>query len=159
MNKYENSMTFFSTYNTKKTTDKAAKKVAFFGVLFMNITCSYCQDNSHAMNSTLLETNTIKKESIFYVPNCFTPNNDIYNNTFSPQFETSLNTSMYALSIYNRWGQEIFNSKDIFDSWDGSFKGSPAEEGLYIWKMTIETNLPGSISSQKHYQGQVNLIR
>ena len=39
----------------------------------------------------------------------------------------------YHLMIYNRWGQQIFETKDPLEGWDGTVNGSPAERGTYIW--------------------------
>lgn len=41
----------------------------------------------------------------------------------------------YHLSIYNRRGMLIFETKDLDIGWDGYYKGKKAEPGVYIWKV------------------------
>ena len=69
-------------------------------------------------------------EYFFYTPNAFTPNNDGDNDVFLP---LSYDVEYLSFSIYNRWGELLFESND-FTPWDGTFKGNPVSSGLYIWK-------------------------
>jgi len=69
-------------------------------------------------------------EYFFYTPNAFTPNNDGNNDVFLP---LSYDVEYLSFSIYNRWGELLFESND-FTPWDGTFKGNPVSSGLYIWK-------------------------
>jgi gliding motility-associated-like protein len=41
--------------------------------------------------------------------------------------------SKYKLQIFNRWGVLIFESNDISDGWDGSYKGKLVKQGVYVW--------------------------
>ncbi|MEZ5014753.1 MAG: gliding motility-associated C-terminal domain-containing protein [Chitinophagales bacterium] len=66
----------------------------------------------------------------FVVPSAFTPNGDGLNDFFTVQsdFLTS-----FEMSIYNRWGREIFHSNDLKDGWDGNLDGIPQEMGTYVY--------------------------
>ncbi len=67
----------------------------------------------------------------FYVPNVFSPNGDGINERFSP---VSPNASMFSeMTIFNRWGKEIFRSTTLSDAWDGSFEGSKVPDGTYVY--------------------------
>ncbi len=48
------------------------------------------------------------------VPNVITPNSDIYN-----QFLEIEVVEKVGLSIFNRWGREVFSTKDYQNDWDG----------------------------------------
>lgn len=66
-----------------------------------------------------------------YVPNAFTPNNDSRNDKFKPIISGKI--EQYQFSIYNRYGQLIYNSKNINEGWSGTFKGLLQETGVFIW--------------------------
>ncbi|MDR2039886.1 MAG: PKD domain-containing protein [Bacteroidales bacterium] len=44
-------------------------------------------------------------------------------------------TRSYHLTIYNRWGQLIFETKDPTRGWNGYFKGQLCQEGVYVYKI------------------------
>jgi gliding motility-associated-like protein len=66
-----------------------------------------------------------------YVPNIFTPNDDGFNDTF---FIRNLPiTGGAQIVISNRWGKEVYSSKDYQNNWDG---GNTAD-GVYYYRLTI----------------------
>lgn len=62
------------------------------------------------------------------VPNAFTPNGDNLNDFF---YILGSNTADFEINVFNRWGELIFQSNDRTDSWDGTYKGNPVQEGFY----------------------------
>lgn len=78
---------------------------------------------------------SVLPELIYYVPNTFTPDGDDYNEVFKPQMTSGFDPDTYHLYIYNRWGQLVFESRDIDYGWDGSFAGEIAQDGVYTWKI------------------------
>lgn len=78
----------------------------------------------------------IKIEGIpsVYIPNTFSPNGDQHNNTFFPVVR-DIEIDNYELSIYNRWGELIFNSTNISDSWDGKYHNEDCPNGSYQWTL------------------------
>ncbi|MCX8018952.1 MAG: gliding motility-associated C-terminal domain-containing protein [Chitinophagaceae bacterium] len=67
------------------------------------------------------------------VPTGFTPNNDGLNDTFRPY--NALRAENYEFSVYNRWGQLLFHTKNWQQGWDGTYKGLPQPSGIYIWTL------------------------
>ena len=67
------------------------------------------------------------------VPNLFTPNNDLRNDTFRPVL--SFTPSDYHLIISNRHGKVLFETRDFHEEWDGSGDGSG--EGVFLWFLRI----------------------
>ncbi len=67
------------------------------------------------------------------VPKAFSPNNDGLNDLLYPTY--SPNVSNLRFTIYNRFGQMVFEGKEWLIKWDGSFKGNPQDAGTYIWKL------------------------
>jgi gliding motility-associated-like protein len=99
-------------------------------------------------------TVVIDPDFMFYVPNAFSPNMDGRNDYFRGYGE-GVNWDTYELTIYNRWGEEIFYSADVETPWRGWFKDREVEVGVYVWKIRIF-----STSGIEHvYRGGVSLLR
>ena len=71
-----------------------------------------------------------------FLPNTFTPNGDGLNDIFIP-FSTEI--VMYNIKIFNRWGEMIFETDDFGTGWDGIYKGSLAQVGVYVWIINYRT--------------------
>ena len=68
------------------------------------------------------------------VPNAFTPDGDGKNDCFGLQAWGFV--SDFNLSIYNRWGQVIFHTRNSSDCWDGTYKGLIQNTGMYIYQVS-----------------------
>ena len=66
-----------------------------------------------------------------FIPNGFSPNGDGINDFFG--LEGARADVQYEIQIVNRWGELIFVSSDIFETWDGFFKGKPVIEDTYFY--------------------------
>jgi gliding motility-associated-like protein len=64
--------------------------------------------------------------------NVFTPNGDGINDVLV--FSTAA-AEGFDLEVYSRWGTPLFRSASPAQGWDGTFNGSPAEEGVYYWRL------------------------
>ena len=69
------------------------------------------------------------------IPNAFTPNDDAFNDSFSAL--SNCNFEEFELRIINRWGQEIFFSKNPAVGWNGStYSGNEASsDGIYFYSL------------------------
>ncbi len=66
-----------------------------------------------------------------YVPTAFTPNNDGLNDLMRA---TAIGMKSYNFfTIYDRWGEVIFTTKDFNKGWDGKWKGVLQSTGTYVW--------------------------
>ena len=63
-----------------------------------------------------------------YAPNIFNPGIEGENGSFRV---FSLGSNEMEVSIYNRWGNLIFNTTNIDEAWDGTIKNKPAKQGVY----------------------------
>jgi len=61
----------------------------------------------------------------------------------------------YNLYIYNRWGELMFESKDVDVGWDGYYNGKLCPQDVYIWKVE------GKFINGKTFEktGDVTLLR
>ncbi|BAV04945.1 gliding motility-associated C-terminal domain-containing protein [Filimonas lacunae] len=59
------------------------------------------------------------------------------------------------LLIFNQWGEKVFETRNVTEGWDGSFKGKLQPTGVYIYVADI------TLTNGKHVtkKGAVNLIR
>lgn len=72
----------------------------------------------------------------YYIPNAFTPNGDGLNDIF--RVVGLYRNIKFIMSIYNRWGQLVFQSDDIDKGWDGTLKNQIAESDTYIWILQVD---------------------
>lgn len=87
-----------------------------------------------------------------FVPNTFTPNNDgkndvlyVYGNTIAKM----------QLRVYNQWGQFLYESLNIQNGWDGTYKGQLQPNGVYVYYLEAEFN-DGKKTTKK---GTITLLR
>jgi gliding motility-associated-like protein len=99
---------------------------------------------------------TILPALLVFVPNTFTPDQDLYNNFFFPVLSGAYSDQNYAFMVFNRWGELIFESKNPNDRWDGTYKGHTCQDGVYSWKLKI-----GHTYSNEtvEYVGHVTLLK
>ncbi len=71
-------------------------------------------------------------------PNVFTPNNDGFNDSFRPELDCRIRS--YRLSIFNRWGQLLWESDDPAAAWYGKYGNKEAPGGVYFWYLDYEGN-------------------
>lgn len=83
-----------------------------------------------------------------FVPNAFSPNNDLLNDVFNPIVPTVCISGFYAFKIYNRWGQLIYQSNNILKGWDGKVKGQAADLGTYFYSISY-TDFKGASQTKK----------
>lgn len=106
-----------------------------------------CTDTTQIQLVALCETD-------LQVPTAFTPNGDGLNDVLEFFGE---GISDLRLSIVNRWGETVFSTNDLNQTWDGTYLGQNAQAGLYTWKATYKSAFFPGQTLQKF--GKVTLIR
>jgi gliding motility-associated-like protein len=105
-----------------------------------------CQDRTQKMI-------TVVPVIPILVPNAFTPDGDIYNNTFKPVL---YKPQQYEMFIYNRWGGLVYYSNDAYGEWDGNYNGKPSPDGVYVYRIVYNDYLYGL---PQLVEGHVSLLR
>ncbi|MCX6272508.1 MAG: gliding motility-associated C-terminal domain-containing protein, partial [Bacteroidetes bacterium] len=72
----------------------------------------------------------ICRDPYIYVPNAFTPNHDGKNDVVFIQ--GNMIESM-KFSVYDRWGNKVFETRNQLDGWDGICKKGNCESGVYVF--------------------------
>lgn len=73
--------------------------------------------------------------AVIYVPNAFTPNGDGLNDTFGGVGE---GITDYTMQIFDRWGNLLFESNNINNQWDGTYKNEVVPAGVYVFKLSAK---------------------
>lgn len=103
-------------------------------------------------SDTITKPITIKEELYIYIPNSFTPDDDEHNCYFYGSF---IGLKSLDISIYNRWGELIFEAADLNFEWDGKYGNTNVQSGAYSWRINYVT-----IKGQREtISGHVNVIR
>ena len=89
-----------------------------------------------------------------YVPDAFTPNADGINDYWTIYGNKKVWTYV-EVNVFDRWGERIFESNDLDFAWDGSFKGTPMQPGVYVYTLTV-AYLDGYVVKNK---GTITLIK
>lgn len=99
----------------------------------------------------------VKDVLIYYLPNTFTPDGDSYNELFMPVFYSGLDVYDFHFTIFNRWGEVIFESFNAAYGWNGTYGDQGiVKDGVYIWRLEFGETM----SDKKHtYEGHVNVVR
>lgn len=76
-----------------------------------------------------------------FMPTAFSPNDDGVNDTFGV-FANSSELTIISLRVFDRWGEQVFSARDLSSEeadtrWDGSSRGKPAAEGLYVYVVNV----------------------
>ncbi len=103
-------------------------------------------------NSILLGDLLVKKEGSIFTPNSFTPNGDGINDEFVVGIT---NLKRYRIQVFNRYGNVVFSSDNIYDNWKGTFKGNDLPVGVYYY-LILGTTLN---NENVKYSGSVMLMR
>lgn len=91
-------------------------------------------------------------EPYIFVPNAFTPNADQNNDVL---FVRSNYIENLTFSVYDRWGEKVFETNDITKGWNGRYKGRDCDPGVYVF------HLDATCFNLKPFskKGNVTLIR
>ncbi|MGJ8660598.1 MAG: gliding motility-associated C-terminal domain-containing protein [Bacteroidota bacterium] len=71
-------------------------------------------------------------EVLLFAPNSFTPDGDEYNPTWKIHIE-GIDLYDFNLEVRDRWGQLVWQSKDVNGEWDGTFNNKIVQSGIYTW--------------------------
>lgn len=94
----------------------------------------------------------IDPETFIYIPNSFTPNGNRVNDGFIAQ---GIGIEKFEMSIYNKWGEELYYTATINEPWNGTYKGKDVPQGSYVYSISIVDVK----NESKTFTGSVNVIR
>ncbi len=101
--------------------------------------------------NVFVQTNSCNDATVF-LPTGFTPNNDGVNDVLF--IRSNFITEVY-LTIYDRWGEKLFETSDEKIGWNGTYKGKQLDQGVYGYYMTFKCNN----GEQSFKKGNITLMR
>lgn len=111
--------------------------------------------NEHGCVDSTMRIVKITDIFLFYIPNSFTPNDDGTNDVFRAYGE-GIDLSNFKMYVFDRWGEKIFETDDITDGWDGTYRGTPVVNGVYVWRIETKELF---VNKRHEIMGHVNLLR
>ncbi len=98
----------------------------------------------------------ISPEFTYFLPNAFTPNFDDKNDGFKGKGVT-WTLQDFEMLIFNRWGEQIFQTNDPNEAWNGrkNNSGQPSPNGVYVYLVTLTDGR----GEQHEYKGYATLVR
>ncbi|MEZ4986131.1 MAG: PKD domain-containing protein [Saprospiraceae bacterium] len=101
---------------------------------FVNVNLLGCE--ADLSTSFFVIDATCDADHIFF-PNAFTPNNDGDNDELRVRSNFSEELTEMELLIYNRWGEEMFRTTNIYDAWDGTHRGEALPPDVYGYYLRV----------------------
>ncbi|MFH1319207.1 MAG: PKD domain-containing protein, partial [Bacteroidota bacterium] len=110
--------------------------------------------NEYGCPATVVRAVWVNAEFRVWIPNTFSPNSDGINDIFTLK---GIGIKEFEMFIFNRWGQQIFETSDLSIPWDGTVGGGTliAQQDVYVYMINI-TDIFGE---EHEYIGHVTLIR
>ncbi|WP_203257194.1 gliding motility-associated C-terminal domain-containing protein [Hyunsoonleella ulvae] len=97
------------------------------------------------------ENTDVEDRCMPFFANTMTPNGDGANDTFFiKNIETFPNN---RLTIYNRWGNIVYEASGYNNSWGGTYKGEPLPVGNYYYYMELNDN------DNRSHSGYITILR
>jgi gliding motility-associated-like protein len=93
---------------------------------------------------------------LLYVPNTFTPDGDMFNQSFEPVFTSGFDPYNFSMYIFNRWGELVFETHNAEIGWDGTYGGKYVQDGTYTWKIEFK---PKDTDDKLIRFGHVTILR
>ena len=119
--------------------------------------------NEYGCTDTVIKSLRVAEDFAIYIPNTFTPNRDGTNDVFNIS-GIGIDLNNFVMYIFNRWGEQIFDTHDLTEGWNGIPKNykNPvfstnkiAQEEVYVYLVMLK-----DIYEEPHrYVGNVNLIK
>ena len=88
------------------------------------------------------------------MPSAFSPNGDGINDNYTPRIKCFPRS--YFLTIYNRYGQQVYQSKDYRQLWDGKLNNQQLPVGTYYYILTFYNE---NVSKVETTKGSIALLR
>ena len=124
-----------------------------------SVTTQYCVTSINgacSFTSCIIVTveSDCKSNADYTTPNAFTPNGDGSNDEFCLKGWSECATSFY-ISIFNRWGEKVYDSEDPSFCWDGKYLGAELNSAVFVFYIKAEIMNMGTITKK----GNITLIK
>ena len=120
---------------------------------FMTLTVLSAQAQEVADNDSVVSDSTVVLTSRLIMPNAFSPNHDTINDVY--KVKEHQNIVEFRATIFNRWGQKLYEWSNIEGGWDGTYRGKDVKQGTYF----VLVKARGADGQTYTIRKDVNLLR
>jgi gliding motility-associated-like protein len=110
-------------------------------------TTEYIVEGTNGSGCKGYDTITVKVDNVnkggYLMPSAFTPNKDGLNDCYGIKYWGVINELEF--SIYNRWGERIFFTRNAGQCWDGTYKGTKQNGGVYVYMVKAKTTCESEV--------------
>lgn len=111
--------------------------------------------NALGCSDTLLRNVPVDDVFLTYIPNAFSPNGDVDNETFGV-VGNDIADEEFELLVFDRWGHVVFSAEKPEQRWDGTYKGEALTAGVYTWRLNVRSQ---QTLKKRVVYGHVTLLR
>lgn len=148
--------TYSWDFGTGKSSDSFAPIYSYPGDPETRYPVCLITSSGFGCKDTLCKDLFVKGMTLVNIPNSFTPNEDGYNETWKPVV-LGVRPDFYELSIFDRWGQVIWETRNPEEGWDGLDKQHElCKQDVYVFRLSAKSEY----SADKIVKtGNLSLIR
>lgn len=121
----------YNSYLWSNTASAASITIRQPGVYWLQVT-----DANHCIGRDTILVNAKDCMNGFYIPTAFTPDGDGKNDIFRPLLFGQV--KKFNFTVYNRWGQRVFQTSELTKGWNGIFAGTMQNSNIFIWTCTYQ---------------------
>ncbi|MEM9050991.1 MAG: gliding motility-associated C-terminal domain-containing protein [Bacteroidota bacterium] len=86
-------------------------------------------------NVSTSNVSCVTREPLVWIPDAMVYGG--FNDVFAPVLGF-VDLETYRMEIYNKWGERIFETREIENGWDGTYKGNVVREDFYRYIISVE---------------------
>jgi len=139
-----NAAGFRSSYLWQDRSTKPNYLVRAPGVYYVRVT-NMCGTSQDTISVTYKDNNCR-----IYLPTAFSPNQDNLNELYTP---VTFKVDQMRYSIYNRWGEKLFEGNPDTAGWNGTYRGDNCQSGWYL--VMVEAAFETLTGRQRVYLSEV----
>ncbi len=99
---------------------------------FINFFNGFCS-SLDSVTVYVLDPNNLECENLL-LPSAFTPNGDGLNDEYGIS-NNFIIEEMESFEIFDRWGEKVFSTTNKQEKWDGSYKNTILNPGMFLYKI------------------------
>ncbi len=112
-----------------------------------------------ASGQVVVTVESLSVNRLIYLPNSFSPNNDGINDCYRGYVAPDLDIVSYELKIFDRWGDQMFETTDIEGCWDGILRGKQLDPAVMVYWMTLRVRNCDGVLEEVFRKGDIHLVR
>lgn len=97
----------------------------------------------------------VQSDILIFAPNAFTPDGDEFNEYWRVYID-GIDIYDFHLTIYNRWGEIVWESYNPEGMWDGSYGSTMAKNGTYVWVIEAKDKFS---DKKLEWRGHVTVLK